>query len=111
MACYAKLKEDIKQLEEIFSIDHEVFQINSATVDDLTCTFIPSHDTKIAIHANITVSLVKRITFSVAIQHQMCNNFCINELNIFRILMPHLSGSVKTKILLSKQSSQNYKRM
>ncbi|KAF6036455.1 hypothetical protein EB796_005240 [Bugula neritina] len=39
---------------KLFTQNHDVFQINSATVDDLTCTFIPSPDNKIVIHANIT---------------------------------------------------------
>lgn len=57
MACFQKLKEDLKLLEEIFTQDHELFQINSATVDDLTCTFIPSKDSKVVINANIKVSM------------------------------------------------------
>lgn len=62
MACYAKLKEDLKCLENLFTQNHDVFQINSATVDDLTCTFIPSPDNKIVIHANITVSSIVEVT-------------------------------------------------
>ena len=58
MACFTKLKEDLKKLEEIFTSDHELFQINSATVDDLTCTFIPSKERKVVIHANINVSFL-----------------------------------------------------
>lgn len=57
MACFTKLKEDLKLLEEILTPDHELFQINSATVDDLTCTFMPSKDDKVVIHANINVSI------------------------------------------------------
>ena len=57
MACFAKLKEDLKFLEGLFSQQHKLFQINSATVDDLTCTFISSKDTRVVIHANITVSI------------------------------------------------------
>lgn len=55
MACFAKLKEDLKFLEELFSQQHQLFQINSATVDDLTCTFLPLKETPVVIHANITV--------------------------------------------------------
>lgn len=55
MACFAKLREDLKHLEEVFTQQHELFQINSATVDDLTCTFIPSKDNRVVIHASINV--------------------------------------------------------
>lgn len=60
MACFTKLKEDLKKLEEIFPQDHELFQINSATVDDLTCTFIPSTENRVVIRANINVSTLLR---------------------------------------------------
>lgn len=56
MACYIKIKEDLKLLEELFTKQHPIFQINSGTVDDLKFTFKPAEDTSIIIHANITVS-------------------------------------------------------
>ncbi|KAK3098899.1 hypothetical protein FSP39_024125 [Pinctada imbricata] len=54
MACLIDLKQDIKLLESIFPKDHEVFQIHSATVDELTCRFIPKPGQRHEIHANIT---------------------------------------------------------
>ena len=54
MACIARLKEDIKFLEFTFSKRHPVFQIVSATVDEISCRFVESGASYI-ITANITV--------------------------------------------------------
>lgn len=56
MACLNSLKSDIKRLESVFNKDHERFQIVSATLDELTCTFIGRNGKKYEIHANFTVS-------------------------------------------------------
>ncbi|ESO87499.1 hypothetical protein LOTGIDRAFT_235001 [Lottia gigantea] len=54
MACLAKLKQDIKYLESAFPKDHERFQIQSASVDELSCRFIGRNNEQFYIHANIT---------------------------------------------------------
>ncbi|XP_062610880.1 ubiquitin-conjugating enzyme E2 Q2-like [Saccostrea cucullata] len=53
MACLANLKQDIKFLESVFPKDHKVFQILSASVDELTCRFINREGRKYDVHANI----------------------------------------------------------
>lgn len=56
MACLANLKQDIKFLESVFPKDHKVFQILSASVDELTCRFVSRDGRKYDVHANIMVS-------------------------------------------------------
>lgn len=53
MACLANLKQDIKFLESVFPKDHKVFQILSASVDELTCRFVSRDGRKYDVHANI----------------------------------------------------------
>lgn len=60
MACLANLKQDIKFLESVFQKDHKVFQILSASVDELTCRFISRDGRKYDVHANIMVSSNKQ---------------------------------------------------
>lgn len=55
MACLNTLKLEIKTLEQIFSKNHERFQVLTATVDELTCRFIGHNNRRYDIHANITV--------------------------------------------------------
>nr|CAG4644062.1 EOG090X0867 [Lepidurus arcticus] len=54
MACLNNLKVEIKALEAFFHKSHERFQIVSASVDELTCSFIGKTDKRYDIHANIT---------------------------------------------------------
>lgn len=54
MACLTRLKSEIKTLEQIFTKNHERFQILNASVDELTCRFIGKNGKKYDIHANIT---------------------------------------------------------
>lgn len=57
MACLANLKQDIKFLESVFPKDHKVFQILSASVDELTCRFVSRDGRKYDVHANIMVRI------------------------------------------------------
>ncbi|XP_072937834.1 ubiquitin-conjugating enzyme E2 Q2 isoform X2 [Epargyreus clarus] len=54
MACLNTLKLEIKTLEQVFTKNHERFQIMSASVDELTCRFVGKNGKKYEIHANIT---------------------------------------------------------
>lgn len=63
MACLNNLKQDIRTLEQIFTKNHERFQIVSASVDEISCRFIGKNGKKYEIHANITVSLGVSIVF------------------------------------------------
>lgn len=54
MACLNNLKHDIKTLESLFPRSHEIFQVISASLDELTCRFIGRNGKKFVIHANIT---------------------------------------------------------
>ena len=56
MACFTRLKEDIKFLESTFTRKHDCFQVLSASVDEIACRFIGKNGERIVIHANITVS-------------------------------------------------------
>lgn len=56
MACLLTLKEEIKTLKKTFTKSHPVFQIISASVDELCCRFITKNGKKYEIMANITVS-------------------------------------------------------
>ncbi|XP_053690533.1 ubiquitin-conjugating enzyme E2 Q2 isoform X2 [Sabethes cyaneus] len=54
MACLNTLKLEIKTLEQIFTKNHERFQILNASVDELSCRFIGRNGKQYDIHANIT---------------------------------------------------------
>lgn len=54
MACLNTLKLEIKTIEQIFTKNHERFQVLTATVDELTCRFIGPNNRRYDIHANIT---------------------------------------------------------
>jgi len=54
MACLQTLKTELRTLEATFPRTHERLQIVSASVDELTCKFVDSHNRKHLIHANIT---------------------------------------------------------
>lgn len=54
MACLLTLKEEIKNLKKTFSHSHPIFQILSASVDELCCRFIAKNGKKYEIMANIT---------------------------------------------------------
>lgn len=54
MACLNTLKLEIKTLEQIFTKNHERFQVLNASVDELTCRFIGKNGKRYDIHANIT---------------------------------------------------------
>ncbi len=56
MACFTRLKEDIKFLETTFTRKNERFQVLSASVDEIACRFIGKNGERYVIHANITVS-------------------------------------------------------
>lgn len=55
MACLNTLKLEIKTLEQIFTKNHERFQILNASVDEISCRFIGRNNKRYEIHANITV--------------------------------------------------------
>lgn len=57
MACLNTLKQEIRVLESAFPKTNELFQVVSASVDELTCRFISKTGKKYDIHANITVSI------------------------------------------------------
>lgn len=57
MACLNRLKSDIRILCEIFPPTHSLFRVTSATVDEITCSFVVkkgSSEKKYSINANIT---------------------------------------------------------
>lgn len=54
MACLAELKENIKLLETLFPKSHELFQILSASVDEITVRFIIAHGKVLIIQASMT---------------------------------------------------------
>lgn len=56
MACLARLKDDIKFLETIFTGKHPRFQVVSATVDELNFCYIANDGESHVITANIVVS-------------------------------------------------------
>ena len=56
MSCISRLKEDIRFLEFTFSKRHPVFQLISASVDEISCRFV-TDGAKYVITANITVSV------------------------------------------------------
>lgn len=64
MACLARLKEDTKFLENLFSHKNERFQIITASVDEVSCRFIgKAADRSVVIHANVTVRIKFVINF------------------------------------------------
>lgn len=57
MACLNRLKSDIRCLVEIFPKNHSLFRVTSATVDEISCTFlvkVAQKEKKYSINANIT---------------------------------------------------------
>lgn len=57
MACLNRLKSDIRILCETFPPTHSLFRVTSATVDEITCSFVVkkgSSQKKYSINANIT---------------------------------------------------------
>ena len=66
MSCLVRLKDDIRFLEFTFSKRHPMFQIISASVDEISCRFV-TEGAKYVITANITVSfpIIDNVFFHV----------------------------------------------
>lgn len=54
MACLVRLKDDVKLIEQLFPRGHPRFRVDSASVDDLTFTFVAACGRGIVIHATFT---------------------------------------------------------
>lgn len=54
MACFNKLKGDIRLLETLFPQTHPIFRILSANVDEISCSFVQKNGKQKIIFANIT---------------------------------------------------------
>lgn len=65
MACLNTLKQEIKTIQSVFprkpSSSSVMFQVLSASLDEITCRFIGLNGKKHDIHANITVNKVTHI--------------------------------------------------
>ena len=72
MACVTRLKDDTRFLECTFPRTHKLFQISSATVDEVVCRFVLTgeQDTRpgqaIVLTANFGVRLLFSFTMSLA---------------------------------------------
>ncbi|XP_078668784.1 ubiquitin-conjugating enzyme E2 Q1-like isoform X6 [Branchiostoma floridae x Branchiostoma belcheri] len=55
MSCFQQLRQELRQLEALFPKDHERFRVESASLDEVTCSFVsPKNDETFVIHCNIT---------------------------------------------------------
>lgn len=84
MACLYTLKAEIKAIAEVFPPNPNArFQVQKATLDEISCRFIGSNGRKFDIHANITVS------FCIFYPLKFIQNGCPKKRNTKFLLVQH----------------------